>query len=73
MGSDLYLQPHLLPQPDPLEQISRRLEWQKHEIERLATLTVTQALEIKRLEQIILEREPGDDGPGSTHALRRAG
>lgn len=69
MGADLHLNPP--PPPDPLEQIARRLEWQKQEIERLATLTVTQALEIKRLEQIILERKPGDSGPGSTHALRR--
>lgn len=70
MGSDLYLNPP--PPMDPLEAIQRRLEWQKQEIERLATLTVTQALEIKRLEQIVLERRLGDDGPGSTHALRRA-
>ncbi len=68
MGADLYLNPP--PPPDPLEAIARRLEWQKQEIERLATLVTTQALEIKWLEQIILERKLGDSGPGSTAALR---
>lgn len=54
MGCDQYLNPP--PPPDPLEQIARRLEWQKQEIARLNTLLAARDAEIRRLEALLLGR-----------------
>lgn len=54
MGVDLHLNPP--PPPDPLEQIRRKLEYQRQDIERLTELVKAQYLEIKRLEALLLGR-----------------
>lgn len=54
MGADLYLNPPS--PPDPLEQIARRLEWQKQEIARLNALLSARDSEIRRLEALLLGR-----------------
>ena len=69
MGSDLYINPP--DPPDPIEQIRRRLEWQKQEIEKLQKLVVEKDAEIRRLENIVLERTTvqASPRPGSAYDL----
>ena len=56
MGTDMRFFPP--PTPDPLEQIARKLEWQRQEIERLGAAVRDRDVEIRRLEALLLGREP---------------